>query len=127
MPPLTAWVILTFVGVKLAQITSERGGSKLQRAAQTKIKSSAKGTKVIGETFLIIENLFILPIALSTCIHRLAIAFVFKTFLWLICSIPELDGGISRVAPHSKRSSLMVNLRSAIMTSPGSTSSKKPG
>ena len=107
-------------------VQSTSGGCKLQSAAQTNTMSSRIGIKLMGMVFLRIANHFIRPIARSTWILAFAIFFVLTTSAAVCCSIPELGGGISRLALRISNSELIVNPLSAKITSPGSTKFRKP-
>ena len=87
---------------------------------------SRMGTRLIGTVFLRITNDFMSPIARSTCIRALATFLVLATSPGVCCSQPDLGGGISSLAWRISSSLLMVKPRSARMTSPGSTRSRKP-
>ena len=102
-----------------------RSGSRLQSSANTSTMSSRSGTRLIGTVFFRIANHFILPMARSTWILAFAIFFVFATSAVVCCSTPELGGGMWSSALRINSSLLIVNPRSAKITS-GSRRSRKP-
>lgn len=118
------WNALTNSPLHNAQRT--RGGNKLQIAAQIIKISSNTGIKTTGSVELRSLNHFSRFIALSTWIRALATAFVFRTSSFVICTLPDPGGGITKVACLNNRSSWIGKPRSARITSPGSIRSRIP-
>ena len=100
------------------------GGGKWHSAAQTTTMSSRMGTRLIGTVFFRMTTTSFVHLPAQHGFWHWPLSLFWQSFC--CCSQPELGGGISSLAQRMRSSLLIVKLRSARMTSPGSIRSRKP-